>query len=126
MERVNPKFFSFDKSPDLEFIEDGSWCCRKMKMSIEEVYDRYYDKLTEKDLDKLEEMINQVPARNLGEHGPRDDFKGIQWHTYDNPMFEDATSRCVSVWHCCWKSFKKIYYVTTKDENGQLQVDILD
>ena len=126
MERVNPKFFSFDKSPDLEFIEDGSWCCRKMKMSIEEVYDRYYDKLTEKDLDKLEEMINQVPARNLGEHDPRDDFKGIQWHTYDNPMFEDATSRCVSVWHCCWKSFKKIYYVTTKDENGQLQVDILD
>lgn len=126
MERVNPKFFSFDKSPDLEFIEDGSWCCRKMKMSIEEVYDRYYDKLTEKDLDKLEEMINQVPARNLGEHGPRDDFKGIQWHTYDNPMFEDATSRCVNVWHCCWKSFKKIYYVTTKDENGQLQVDILD
>ena len=126
MERVNPKFFSFDKSPDLEFIEDGSWCCRKMKMSIEEVYDRYYDKLTEKDLDKLEEMINQVPARNLGEHGPIDDFKGIQWHTYDNPMFEDATSRCVSVWHCCWKSFKKIYYVTTKDENGQLQVDILD
>lgn len=126
MERVNPKFFSFDKSPDLEFIEDGSWCCRKMKMSIEEVYDRYYDKLTEKDLDKLEEMINQVPARNLGEHGPRDDFKGIQWHTYDNPMFEDAASRCVSVWHCCWKSFKKIYYVTTKDENGQLQVDILD
>lgn len=126
MERVNPKFFSFDKSPDLEFIEDGSWCCRKMKMSIEEVYDRYYDKLTEKDLDKLEEMINQVPARNLGEHGPRDDFKGIQWHTYDNPMFEDATSRCVSVWHCCWKSFKKIYYVTTQDESGQLQVDILD
>lgn len=126
MERVNPKFFSFDKSPDLEFIEDGSWCCRKMKMSIEEVYDRYYDKLTEKDLDKLEEMINQVPARNLGEHGPRDDFKGIQWHTYDNLMFEDATSRCVNVWHCCWKSFKKIYYVTTKDENGQLQVDILD
>lgn len=126
MERVNPKFFSFDKSPDLEFIEDGSWCCRKMKMSIEEVYDRYYDKLTEKDLNKLEEMINSVPARNLGEHGPRDDFKGIQWHVYDNPMFEDSTSRCVNVWHCCWKSFKKIYYVTTQDENGQLQVDILD
>ena len=30
MERVNPLFFSYDKSPDLEFIEDGSWCCRKM------------------------------------------------------------------------------------------------
>ena len=27
---------------------DGSWCCRKMRMPITEVYDRYYDKLEEK------------------------------------------------------------------------------
>ena len=53
MERVNPMYFSFDKSPDLEFIEDGAWCCRRMRMPIQEVYDRYYDKLTEKDLNKL-------------------------------------------------------------------------
>ena len=26
IERVNPLFFSYDKSPDLEFIEDGTWC----------------------------------------------------------------------------------------------------
>jgi hypothetical protein len=32
----------------------------------------------------------------------------------------------VNVWHACWKSFKKIYYVTTQDENGQVQVDIVD
>lgn len=77
MERVNPMYFSFDKSPDLEFIEDGSWCCRRMRLPITEVYDRYYDKLTEKDLDKLEEMINSVPGNNLGEKNPVDDFKGI-------------------------------------------------
>ena len=41
MERVNPMYFSFDKSPDLEFIEDGSWCCRRMRLPIAEVYDRY-------------------------------------------------------------------------------------
>ena len=28
MERVNPLYFSYDRSPDLEFIEDGSWCCK--------------------------------------------------------------------------------------------------
>ena len=126
MERVNPMYFAFDKSPDLEFIEDGSWCCRKMRLPITEVYDRYYDKLTEKDLRKLEEMMSSVPARNLGQGSPLDDFKGIQLHIYDNPEFDEKSQHCVNVWHCCWKSFKKIYYVTTMDEQGQPQVDILD
>ena len=125
-ERVNPIDFSFDKSPDLEFIEDGSWCCRKMRLPITEVYDRYYDKLTEKDLNKLEEMINKVSGNSAGDKDERDLFKGIQLHFYDNPINDDSSSRCVNVWHCCWKSFKKMYYVTTFDQTGQPQIDILD
>ena len=125
-ERVNPVDFSFDKSPDLEFIEDGSWCCRKMRLPITEVYDRYYDKLTEKDLNKLEEMINKVSGNSAGDKDERDLFKGIQLHFYDNPINDDSSSRCVNVWHCCWKSFKKMYYVTTFDQTGQPQIDILD
>lgn len=126
MERVNPMYFSYDKSPDLEFIEDGAWCCRRMRLPITEVYDRYYDKLTEKDLIKLEELINAVPANNLGEHGIKDDFRGIQLHFYDNPIYDEKGNHNVNVWHCCWKSFKKINYVTTQDEQGQMQVDIVD
>ena len=124
VERVNPIHFSYDNSPDLEFIEDGSWCCRKMRMPITEVYDRYYDKLKEKDLDKLEEMISSTPGRNLGDRSPVD--MGIQLHIYDNPIFEGAGKSLVNVWHCCWKSFKKIYYVTTEDETGQMQITIVD
>lgn len=122
-ERVNPICFSYDKSPDLEFIEDGSWCCRKMRMTITEVYDRYYDKLEEKDLDRLEEMIGSTPGRNLGDRSPID--TGIQLHIYDNPIFEGSGKSLVNVWHCCWKSFKKIYYVTTADETGQPQIDVV-
>lgn len=123
-ERVNPIYFSYDKSPDLEFIEDGSWCCRKMRMPITEVYDRYYDKLEEKDLDKLEEMIGSTPGRNLGDRSPVD--MGIQLRIYDNPMFEGSGKSLVNVWHCCWKSFKKIFYVTTTDDAGQPQINIVD
>ena len=124
VERVNPIYFSYDKSPDLEFIEDGSWCCRKMRMPITEVYDRYYDKLEEKDLDKLEEMIGSTPSRNLGDRSPVD--MGIQLRIYDNPIFEGAGKSLVNVWHCCWKSFKKIFYVTTTDDAGQPQINIVD
>lgn len=124
VERVNPIYFSYDKSPDLEFVEDGSWCCRKMRMPITEVYDRYYDKLEEKDLDKLEEMIGSTPGRNLGDRSPVD--MGIQLRIYDNPIFEGAGKSLVNVWHCCWKSFKKIFYVTTTDDAGQPQINIVD
>lgn len=123
-ERVNPICFSYDKSPDIDFIEDGSWCCRKMRMPITEVYDRYYDKLEEKDLDRLEEMIGSTPGRNLGDRSPVD--MGIQLRIYDNPIFEGSGKSLVNVWHCCWKSFKKIFYVTTTDDAGQSQINIVD
>ena len=88
LERVNPLYFSYDKSPDLEFIEDGTWCCRRMRMPYTEIYDRYYDKLTEKDLNKLEEMMTGRPSNDVGDHGPVDDFNHINIHIYDNPMYD--------------------------------------
>lgn len=126
MERVNPVYFSFDQSPDLEFIEDASWCCRKMRLPVAEVYDRYHDKLSEKDLDKLNEMLTGRPSNDLGEKDPVDNFNHIQMHIYDNPIFDQKTRHNINVWHCCWKSFKKIKYVTFQDENGDAQIEIVD
>lgn len=126
MERVNPLYFSYDKSPDLEFIEDGSWCCRKMRLPVAEVYDRYYNKLDEKDLNKLNEMLTGKPMGDMREGGLVDTGGGIQLHIYDNPEFDQKSRYCINVWHCCWKSFKKIFYVTVMDETGTPQVQIAD
>jgi len=126
LERVNPMFFAYDHSPDLEFIEDGSWCCRRMRLPMQEVYDRYNNKLTEKDLNKLEEMMTGRPASDYGDKNMVDDFGGIQMHLYDNPIYDQKSRYAINVWHCCWKSFKKIYYVTYLDEAGQPQVEIVD
>ena len=126
MERVNPMYFSYDHAPDLDFIEDGSWCCRRMRLPVAEIYDRYYDKLTTKDLDKLNEMLTGRPSNDVGEKDPVDNFNSIQMHIYDNPLMDQKTRYAIDVWHCCWKSFKKIYYVTTVDEAGQPQVTIVD
>ena len=126
LERVNPMYFAFDQSPDLEFIEDGMWCCRRMRLPITEVYDRYFDKLTEKDLNKLEEMMTGRPANDIGEKDIVDDFAHYNWTNYDNPLYDQKGRGNINVWHCCWKSFKKIYYVTTLDDNGQQQITIVD
>lgn len=126
LERVNPLFFSYDKSPDLEFIEDGSWCCRRMRLPMQEIYDRYYDKLTEKDLNKLNEMLTGRPTNDHGDKDIVDNFNSIQMHIYDNPIYDQKSRYCINVYHCCWKSFKKIYYVTYQDESGEVQTQIVD
>ena len=125
LERVNPLFFAYDQSPDLEFIEDGSWCCRRMRMSVHEIYDRYYDKLSEKDLNKLNEMLTGRPSNDMGDKDPVDNF-GLHLHIYDNPIYDQKSRHHINVWHCCWKSFKKIFYVTYQDEVGEIQTEIAD
>lgn len=126
LERVNPLFFSYDKSPDLEFIEDGSWCCRRMRLPVAEIYDRYFDKLEEKDLNKLNEMLTGRPSNDHGDKDIVDNFNSIQMHIYDNPIYDQKSRYCIDVYHCCWKSFKKIYYVTYQDETGEVQTEIVD
>ena len=127
MECVNPVEFSFEESPDLEFVEDAGWCCRRMKLPIATLYDRYYNKLEEKDLNKLTEMLTGRPSNDLGDRGPVDDFGGgIQFRTFDNPLMDNKTRNVINVYHCCWKSFKKIFYVTYMDETGTPQVEIAD
>ena len=126
LERVNPLFFSYDKSPDLEFIEDGSWCCRRMRLPVAEIDDRYFDKLEEKDLNKLNEMLTGRPTNDHGDKDMVDNFNSIQMHIYDNPIYDQKSRYCINVYHCCWKSFKKIYYVTYQDEAGEIQTEIVD
>ena len=125
-ERVNPMDFDYDKSPDLEFIEDGSWCVRKMRLPVAEIYDRYNDKMSEKDLNKLNEMLSGTPIGDMPEKGPVDDFNHITMHIYDKDGLSFQNKHSINVWHACWKSFKKIFYVTVLDEAGESQVTICD
>lgn len=125
-ERVNPMDFDYDKCPDLEFIEDGSWCVRKMRLPVAEIYDRYNDKMDEKDLNRLNEILSGTPIGDMPERGPVDDFNHITMHIYDKDGFAFQNKHSINVWHVCWKSFKKIFYVTILDEAGEPQVTICD
>ena len=130
LERVNPLYFTYDMSPDLEFIEDGDWCCRKMMLSYTEVYDRLYDKMDEYQLNKLVEIIDGKP----GNHGIQkkdmvDDFNSWKVSHIDTPIQDPVfanNQNMVSVWHVCWKSFKKVGFVVIPDETGQPQRLVVD
>jgi hypothetical protein len=115
LERVNPLYFSYDQTADLEFIHDSDWCCRKMIMSATEIYDRFYDKMSEKQLNELLEMIEDTSRGGINPEVRKTslDYPHIKTHTINgftsNP-FEGNDN--INVWHCCWKSFKKIGFVT--------------
>ena len=71
-------------------------------------------------------MLTGRPSNDLGEKDPVDNFNHINMHIYDNPIFDQKTRHNINVWHCCWKSFKKIKYVTMLDDQGQAQIEIVD
>lgn len=123
LERVNPLYFSYDQTSDLEFIHESSWCCRKMIMSATEIYDRFYDKMTEKQLNDILEKVEDGTRGGINPEMRKSamDYPHIKTKTINgftsNP-FDGGDN--INVWHCCWKSFKKIGFVTILNpETGQ-------
>ena len=129
VERVNPMYSDYEHSLDLEFIDDAAWCRRKMIMSATEIYDRFYDKMSERQLNELLELIDQRPGagNNPEIRKTSIDYESIKLHKInsftDNPFDIDH----IVVYHCCWKSFKKIGFVTLLNpetgEAEEFQVD---
>ena len=124
VERVNHMYFDYEHSLDLEFIDDAAWCRRKMIMSATEIYDRFYDKMSERQLNELLELIDQRPGagNNPEIRKTSIDYESIKLHKInsftDNPFDIDH----IVVYHCCWKSFKKIGFVTLLNpETGEVE-----
>jgi len=93
-------------------------------MSATEIYDRFYDKMDEKQLNELLELIDEKPGSGLNPEIRKTslDYESFKMHRMnsltDNPFDVDH----ITVYHCCWKSFKKIGFVTIQNpETGEAQ-----
>lgn len=129
MERVNPLTFSHDRDPELRYVEDGEWAVREMLMTLPEIWDRFSDIMKESDFDYLLERIsNDVPSSNTGssintnyiDYYNEGDLNTKDW------VEDNRKGAFISVYHCVWKSFKKIGYLTYIDENGDVSNTIVD
>lgn len=119
LERVNPLNCDYDKDPDVEFIEDGDWFVRYMQMSPANIYDRFFDLMDEKDLDRMLEYSGEgTPNSTMGSS------------MEDKVTFRDVTTRkyfknsetdfnLIDVYHGVWRSYKKIGFLTYTDEKGE-------
>lgn len=117
---VNSMRFNCDKSPDLDFIEDGEWATCEYRMTPSEIIKHLGDDLTEDDMDLIWTYWRARNGSDLNFLNAEDLFAiDERQNDYD----DDST---IQVVHCVWKALRKIGFLTYIDENGMNQEILVD
>jgi len=118
---VNSLRFNYDRSPDIEFVEDSEFATCEYRMTPSEVVRYFGDELSEEEIDKLYSNSDKSfdNHRNL-QRWLEDD--------YANDFFDysNENPNTIRVLHCVWKSLRKIGFLSYIDENQELQETIVD
>lgn len=119
---VNPLNFDFNKEDDLKFIEDAQWCKEERWMSKSSVLDTFGEFLSEEELDLID--TDQVGG-NLRQYGMQPGF-AYDMDTFKHNSGQSRSQNGIIVTNVCWKSWKKIGFLSYIDENGQAQEQMVD
>lgn len=113
---VDPRYFDYDSPSFEDFIDNSAWCRELEYITAAEIYERYYDYLTDDDVELIEATKNYTyNSLDLGYSGGEFIEHGAGTNT-----------SLIRVGHYEWKSLKKVRVLTTYDENGIEYKEILD
>ena len=105
---VNSIRFDFDKSPDVDFIEDGEWAVAEYRMSPSEVVTVFGSELKDSEIDDIYSK----------------DFHGAEIIDADFTFNEnvDDSDYTIRVLHCTWKDLRRIGFLKYQDPStGQIE-----
>lgn len=121
-EIVNPLDLDFDRSPDVDFIEDGEWAIRRTLTNVSSVIDTYWKDLTPAQIDELEMGASNNTLWGLGT------TEGLTFipEATRNTGGHFNHGRQIEVIHSTWKSRKKVGILSYMDELGKLQSTEVD
>lgn len=109
---VNPIKFDYDKSPELDFIEDGEWGSYEMYMTPSEIISTFGSELSDVEIDEIYDDYAH------GEALPSS-------FTFRDDGISSTTG--TRVLHGEWKALKPFKFLTTQDpETGEIYEDIVD
>lgn len=124
----NPLQCEFDRNPDNPNIEDGDWFREDRWMTPGQILDEYGEYLTNDQIDKLDrgDLMQQGLSNQMfpGFAYSQDDIRKHEYGNYSSRTRSNSTHYLVS--EVCWKSMKKIGFVSYEDENGDPQEGIVD
>lgn len=111
--RFSPLNCDGDKSPDVDFYEDGEWFVTRSFMTVSDVVDEFYEDLKDSDLTDIEKA----------------NFSSINaFYSYVSGLYTDKERMTkIPVYHVTWKGKKKLKKVTrTNEMTGEAEIDYLD
>lgn len=100
-QRLSPMFLNYDKSSDVDFVEDAEWATYTWYMTISDIVDMFYKDLKDKDVRSLENHPATKSPSAFYSY-----FEGLQLGT-------DMAKIPVQV--AVWKGKKKVIFVDYKD-----------
>ncbi len=110
-ERVSPEDIDHDKSPDFEYIEDGQWVVRRMYMTMGDIVDNWYDELTAKEIDIIENESGGLSFRGMN-------TAGLNQSRTDQELKRSS----MPVHHVVWKYLTKIGILSYANEiTGEIE-----
>lgn len=124
---VDPLYFDYHRSPNMENIEDALWCREDRWLSRAQVLDEYGEFLDEDQLERIDRgMYNtSVSMTNVypGFQYAQDTLPSNATNYYGRNSYLHPTDVYVGV--CCWKSMRKIAFLKYIDDKGEQQMDLL-
>lgn len=111
----NPLRANYDKSPDLEFVEDGEWFTYEYRMNPSEVISFFGEELTKEEIDRIyKDFTTYVQTPDTAEMF---DF---------SRQYIREERQTVRVFHATWKSIREVKFLRYRDENGKIQETLVD
>lgn len=111
---VNSMSIDYDKSPDLDFIEEGEYASCLYPMNPSNIVNQFGSELTDKEIDRIYEYWGANA------------FGGLDGDLFAEVDAEGRNSRSIDVLHTTWKSLRKLGFLTYIDEEGEEQEKIVD
>lgn len=104
MKVINPLYFDYDKSPDLDYIEDGEWARYEYRMTPSEVVSQFGRVMKTKEIDRLYQY---------NENGPSDATGDATFTFNDNAGIDEPYT--IRVVHLVWKGLRKVGFLSYFD-----------
>jgi hypothetical protein len=102
-DRVSPEELKYDKSPNIDFIEDGEWAVRRLLLTVSDCVDRFYPYLSKKEQQQLENTTHWASPLSMYNY------------LSANYAKDDLNAGLVPVFHITWKGRKPIKHITYTD-----------
>lgn len=116
--KVNPLYFKHEKSSEKKYVDEASWAIEGRWLTLSDIQDEFYDKLSSDDIDYLESIRdNNGSFSSQLSANPQQ----INWGSSNNSLHNSSirySSGLIQVVHCEFKAYDKINLLTYKNEHG--------